>query len=166
MEDLCHIYKLRFATPENLESLDQRGIWEELRGFLQMFTQKLIKTREEMLEPTRKLTYILPSIQDPTVVDMHTFVMGLQLFLASYPDVVVVEHIWEGFNNVGYEPRKEQEGIDDYDMIKKKQHYFDVIHTDEYIMPTSFEVEIQLADNQVYLHIYIYIYIFMFRSRM
>jgi hypothetical protein len=35
-------------------------------------------------------------------------------------------------------------------MEQQQKHYFDSIETDEFVMPNMFEVEIRLADNQVY----------------
>ena len=30
-----------------------------------------------------------------------------------------------------------------------QKHYFDSIETDEFVMPSMFEVEVRLADNQI-----------------
>ena len=40
----------------------------------------------------------------------------------------------------------EQEG---YQVQEQQQNYYDSIETDEFVMPSKFEVEIRLADNQV-----------------
>jgi hypothetical protein len=34
-------------------------------------------------------------------------------------------------------------------MGQQQKHYFDSIETDEFVMPTMFEVEIRLSDNQI-----------------
>jgi hypothetical protein len=37
-------------------------------------------------------------------------------------------------------------------MSKGEKHFYDSIETEEFIMPNMFEVEIRLADNQVFFY--------------
>lgn len=39
--------------------------------------------------------------------------------------------------------------LNGYGQQQQQQNYYDSIETDEFVMPTTFEVEIRLADNQV-----------------
>ena len=42
-----------------------------------------------------------------------------------------------------------QDQVNAYGQQQQQQNYYDSIETDEFVMPTTFEVEIRLADNQV-----------------